>query len=123
MKLFIYLEKTIAVAFGIVLFLITLRGSNDLFGISKFADKIYFTDELNFKRNILAPTYKCGEIDVDDAKEILADYQQEHWFRHSIAVVIILLNGICSLALSIFTIMQLYEKYRLLRFRERLFVE
>jgi hypothetical protein len=114
------LEKTAAVLLGIVLFLIILRGSNDFFGISKLTDRIYFTNELHFKRSILKPAYDSGEIDEYDGREILKNYRKEHWFRYVICMTIILLQGIISIGLAVFTTRQLFKKYRLLRFRERL---
>jgi hypothetical protein len=117
---FSYLEKIVAILLGIVLFLIILRGSNDLFGISKLTDKIYFTNELHFKSSTLKPAYDSGEIDDYDGQEILKNYREEHWFRHGICMVIILLQGIISISLAVFTTQQLFKKYRQLRFRERL---
>lgn len=117
---FSYLEKTVAVLLGIVLFLIILRGSNDLFGISRLTDKLYFEAELRFKRNIIRPAYDSGEIDEYEGREILKNYRKEHWFRYGIYTAIILLQCIISISLAVFTIRQLFKKYRLLRFRERL---
>ena len=115
-----YLEKTAFVLLGIVLFLIILRGSNDLFGISKLTDSIYFTNELHFKRSILKPAYDSGEIDEYEGREILENYRKEHWFRYGICITIILLQCIISISLAVFATLQLYKKYRLLGFRERL---
>lgn len=117
---FSHLEKTVALLLGTVLFLIILRGSNDLFGISKLTDRIYFTNELHFKRSILKPAYASGEIDEYDGQEILKNYREEHWFRYGICTAIILLQGIISISLAVFTTQQLFKKYRLLRFREQL---
>jgi len=117
---FSFLEKTASVLLGIVLFLIIFRGSNDLFSISKLTDRIYFANELHFKRSILKPAYDSGEIDEYDGREILKSYQKEHWFKYGICKTIILLQGIISISLAVFTTHQLYKNYRLLRFRERL---
>lgn len=115
-----YLEKVASVLLGIVLFLIILRGSNDLFGISTLTNRIYFTDELHFKRSILKPAFDSGEIDEYEGREILKNYRKEHWFRYGACITIILLQCIISISLAVFTTLQIYKKYRLLRFGERL---
>ena len=107
------------VLFGIVLFLIILRGSNDTFGILKLTDRIYHTRESHFK-SILKRAYDSGEIDEYDGREMVKGYREDHWFRYGICVTIILLQGTISICLAVFTTLQLFKKYRLLRFRERL---
>lgn len=116
---FSYLEKTAFVLLGIVLFLIILRGSNDTFGILKLTDRIYTTKELHLK-SIVKQAYDSGEIDEYDGREMVKNYRKEHWFRYGICMTIILLQGIISICLAVFTTHQLFIKYRLLRFRERL---
>jgi len=116
---FSYLEKSAFVLFGFVLFLIILRGSNNTFGILKLTDRIYTTGERRFKRHV-KQAYDAGEIDEYDGREMVKNYQEDHWFRYGLCKIIVLLQGTISICLAVFTTHQLYKKYRLLRFRERL---
>lgn len=121
-----WLNKTLAkfeiglsILIGLVILVVVGRVSDKLLNVSGLTDRIYYSDEREFKRT-LGNAFENGEIDEDEGRAFLDFYQQDHWIRLNSSRVINVTHLIASGWLAYFITHRLFLRYRSLKFRKKL---